>query len=89
MSVFSQYSEHAHLHWVVPIKFGRAEQPATCVVDKTTGMFVVGVDSVIWVEFAIYPFSNECLEFRGIVTSGAISPLPKLKKGYKHDKAQH
>lgn len=66
------------MRWVVPIQFGRTEQPAACVVEESTGMFVVRIDRRIWLEFPINPFSNKGLELRGIVTSSTVSPLPKL-----------
>jgi hypothetical protein len=47
---------------------------------ESTGMFIVGVNEGSRLEFTIDPFRNEGLQFRGVVSSSAISPLSKLDK---------
>jgi hypothetical protein len=44
-------------------------------------MFIIGVNWGIRLQFAIYPFSDEAFELRGVITSSSISPLPKLNIG--------
>jgi hypothetical protein len=43
-------------------------------------MFVVSVNQRIGLEFTVNPFSDKNLKLRGIVTSGTVSALPKLKQ---------
>jgi hypothetical protein len=47
---------------------------------ESTGVFIVVVNGETWLEFTVNPFSNETLEFQGIVSLGSISTLLKLNK---------
>jgi hypothetical protein len=70
------------LHRVAPIELSWAKQLATCIVGESTGMFIVRVDWIIWVEFAIDPFGNKGLELRGVITSSTIGSMSKLNEGW-------
>jgi hypothetical protein len=49
--------------------------------NKSTVVFILAIDWGIRLKFTIDPIGDETLEFRGVVSTSTVGPLPKLDDG--------